>query len=353
MSSKNKFGFGPLDADETPKRRARSPGPMGVAVRDVAENLQEATEAKVEQRRRNAEDAKTYRAAVEEGRVLEHLPLGDVATDDLPRDRIELEEVAQSPEMEELKASIRERGQKEPIEVYLDADGGYQLKKGWRRLTALRQLHRETGHADFASVVARVDTGAADRVAHYIDMVEENVVRQDLTFAEMAHVAMQAADDAGVDEVDPAEMVTRLYSALHKTKRSYIKNFVFLLTTLGDSLKWPKAVSRNLGVDVARALRNVDQAEALKEKLEACQTEEQQGDVLAAFLKDSRAGGARPPQAAEPKQKFEFFVGRTKVTARQGECRIVSERDFATIPKALLEDAVKAFEDALTGPRVR
>ncbi len=62
MSSKNKFGFGPLDTPQTPKPRERNVGPMGAAVRDAAESLQEATEAKVEQRRQNASDAKAYRA---------------------------------------------------------------------------------------------------------------------------------------------------------------------------------------------------------------------------------------------------------------------------------------------------
>ncbi len=220
MSSKNKFGFAPLDADEAAPRRERSPGPMGAAVRDAAENLQEVTEAKVEQRRRNAEDAKSFRTAQDEGRVLVRLPLSDIATDDLPRDRLELDVVAASDEMEELKASIRERGQKEPIEVYLGVDGRYQLKKGWRRLTALSQLYGETGEAQFATVIARVEAGQADRILRYVDMVEENVVREDLTFAEMAQVAIIAAQDDGVEEADPSELVNRLYGALHKTKRS-------------------------------------------------------------------------------------------------------------------------------------
>jgi len=56
MVSKNKFGF-------------------EVAVRETAENLSEATEAKVEQRRQNAADAKEYREALSAGRVLVTLPL--------------------------------------------------------------------------------------------------------------------------------------------------------------------------------------------------------------------------------------------------------------------------------------
>lgn len=354
MSSKNKFGFAPVDAKSEPARRDRTPGPMGAAVRDAAASLQEATEAKVEQRRRNAEDAKAFRDAQGEGRVLLHIPLNAIATDDLPRDRLELEQVAQSDEMEELKASIRERGQREPIEVYADANGGYQLKKGWRRLTALAQLHGETGEARFAQAIARIETGREDRIARYVDMVEENVVREDLTFAEMAQVAITAAADGGIEETDPAELVNRLYGALHKTKRSYIRNFVFLLTVLGDSLRWPKDVARNLGVDVARALKDEAGAEALRQSLKGCQTVGDQTRVLSDFLVVKPEAPEGQGRTVEPKQKFEFFVGGTKVTARNGECRIVSDRDFATVGKARLEEAVRAFEKALNGePRDR
>ena len=165
MAGKNKFGFEPLEPTPAKRARERTPGPMGVAVRDAAENMTVATEAKVEQRRRNAEDAKAYRAAQADGRLLQRLPVGNLATDDLPRDRLELEAVARSDEMEELKASIRARGQKEPIEVYRDATGTFQLKKGWRRLTALRQLLEETGDDQYAEVISRVETGPEDRLA--------------------------------------------------------------------------------------------------------------------------------------------------------------------------------------------
>jgi len=353
MSSKNKFGFEPLETKSVEPRRERSPGPMGAAVRDVAENLQETTDAKVAQRRQNAEDAKAFRRAHDEGRVLVHLSLHDVATDDLPRDRLELDAVAASDEMEELKSSIRERGQKEPVEVYVGPGGRYQLKKGWRRFTALSQLHSETGEDVFATIIARIEPGEGDRISRYVDMVEENVVREDLTFAEMAQVAITAAQDDEIEEVDPAELVNRLYGALHKTKRSYIRNFVFLLTALGDGLKWPKAVARNLGVEVARALNTADQADTLRARLQECATPEDQGGVLVSFVASQKSSGGMVTSSATPKQKFEFFVGETKVTARQGECRIVSERDFATLPKDRLEDAVRAFEAALkNGPRV-
>ncbi|WP_147114354.1 ParB/RepB/Spo0J family partition protein [Tateyamaria sp. syn59] len=354
MSGSNKFGFAPVDTETATPKRTRTPGPMGAAVRDTAETLADTTEAKVEQRRRNAEDARKFRDAQEGGLLLVELPVGNVLTDDLPRDRLVLDEVAVSEEMDELKSSIRARGQKEPIEVYETAPGQYQLKKGWRRLTALRQLLSETGDERFAQVIARVETGDGDRLLRYVDMVEENVVREDLTFAEMAQVAITAAQDSNVPETDPAELVSRLYSALIKTKRSYIRSFVFLLTALGDDLKWPKAVPRNLGVGVARAIKSEQQIVPLRSELSACSSPEDQTRILTEFLASDKKPEEGATAKPEPRQKLEFFIGKTKVTARDGELRIVSGSDFANTSRQTLEEAVKAFEGVLNGtPRIR
>jgi len=345
MTNKNKFGFAPLDV-EAPKKVSRSSGPMGAAIRDAAENLGESTEAKVEQRRQNAKDAKVFRSATADGLLLSRIPLDEIHTDDLPRDRLNLEAVASSDEMEELKSSIRARGQKEPVELYRSEDGRLQVKKGWRRYTALSQLLAETGDEAFATIIARVGWSGETRLARYVDMVEENVVREDLTFAEMAQVAIAAAQDEAIDETDPAKLVGTLYSALHKVKKSYVRSFVYLLTAIGDDLKWPKSVPRNLGVDVARILK-ADQTEVggLKKRLQACATEDAQAEVLKSF--SGGVAATAPAASRPPKQKFEFFVGETKVTARQGECRIVSSVDYASVPKAQLQSAIRAFEDAL------
>jgi ParB family chromosome partitioning protein len=343
MSRKNKFGIEPLIGREEAIRRSRERGPMGVAVREAAQSLGEATEAKLEQRRQNAEDAKEFRAAREAGRVLVSIPLDRVRTDALPRDRMDLDAVAVSDEIEELKASIRARGQKEPIEVWRDGDV-YQLKKGWRRLTALTQLLSETGDQRFAEVVARV-AGTEGRLDRYIDMVEENVVREDLTFAEMAQVAIQAGEDPGV-EGDAEAMVGRLYASLHKMKRSYIRAFVTLLSEVGDVLAVPRAVSRDLGVEVARILKaGQGDLSALRGALAAAVTVDDQAAVLSAFAESGAP--SKPRRKPSPKRKFEFHVGDVKVTARQRECRIVSRVDFTEVPRDRLEQAVRAFTRVL------
>lgn len=348
MTVKNKFGFETLDTKSVTRRQDRNVGPMGAAVREAADSLQETTEAKVEQRRQNVHDAKAYREAAEQGRVLTSITLSEISTNDLPRDRLELDEVAVSEEMDELKSSIRARGQKEPVEVYEGDDGRYQLKKGWRRFTALSQLFAETGEAEFGVIIARIDRGEEDRIARYIDMVEENVVREDLTFAEMAQVVIVASRDDRVDGDDAEALVGRLYASLHKMKRSYIRSFVFLLTHLDGALKWPKDVSRNLGVDVARALKaGSGNEDALRGRLARCPSREDQAVVLADFVLAGK--GVQPAEKAkkDPKEKFEFYVDDMKITARNGECRIVSTDDFTSIAKDQLERAIRVFMDTL------
>ena len=343
--SKNKFGFGPIEEPATPRSRRREVGPMGAAVREAAGSLAESTENLVEQRRQNAADAKAWRQAKGEGRLLVAIPLDAIRTDALPRDRLDLDEVASSEEMEELKTSIRDRGQKEPIEVF-PVEDGYQLKKGWRRLTALRQLRDETGDERFADAVARVVEDGGSRVDLYIDMVEENVIRQDLSFAEMAQVAITAAQEDGLDAAD---LVSRIYASLHKMKRSYIRSFVFLLRELGDVLPFPKAIARNLGADVARRLQAVpEQRDELRSMLASVSSPEEQASVLVRFIEGSTSSPGKKP-AREKSVKYEFHVGRTKVTARKGECRILSETDFSSVDRKQLERAIEAFEAALAG----
>lgn len=346
---RNRFGFGaPPPEAEAPARR-RGTGPMSVAVRETAASLEASAEALAETRRRNAEAARTLAAAEAEGRLLVRLPLETVHADDLPRDRLDLAGTAQSEAMDELRASLLVHGQREPVEVYAGPDGRWQLRAGWRRLTALRQLHAETGEERFATVLARIAAPAQDRTALYVAMVEENAVREDLSFAEMAHVAIAAAADPAVGEGSPEAMVGRLYAALHKMKRSYIRAFVQLLLALGPDLRFPKAVSRNLGVEVARRLREEPETVApLRAALAAVPDAAAQEAVLARY-----AAGQPPAPAPRPArgggETYAFRHGTARVTARRGEIRIRDALDFQDLPRARLEEAVAAFLAALRG----
>lgn len=338
----DRFRMPELEAVETPA--TRRPGPMGVAGREVAENVAAATEAQVDARRRNAADAKEWRDASAEGRVLLRVPIDEIADDDLPRDRLGLADLAQSDEMEELKASIRARGQREPIELYRDAEGRLQLKKGWRRVAALKALRAETGDDRFAEALARIDQGPpaeaeaqAARVGLYVDMVEENAVREDLTFAEMANLVLEAAADPRTGLATHEEAVGRLYGSLARMKRSNIRRFVTLMRLLGDSLPFPKAIGRDLGADVGRRLEETPAlAEALRRSLAGVKSPEKQNAALKAAL-------------AEPvrRRNRRFSRGPLSATVSTHEVRIQTAFPVGTMSDHRLEAAIDAFLDAI------
>ena len=335
-----------LEAVETPARRKL--GPMAAAGREVAENVAAATEAQVEARRRNAADAKEWRAAAAEGRVLMTVPLEEIAADDLPRDRLGLAALETSEEMEELKASIRARGQREPVELYRDAEGRLQLKKGWRRVAALRALHAETGENRFATALARIDDGPgleaearAARIELYVDMVEENAVREDLTFAEMANLALEAVADPRTGLATYEEAVGRLYGSLARMKRSNIRRFVTLMRHLGDALPFPKAIGRDLGADLGRRLeQDPDLADRLRDALAGAATPERQNTELRAALR-----AARPETVAPSERRFARGPLSARVTVH--EMRIRAAFPIGNLGDRRLEAALDAFLAAL------
>ena len=334
---------------------ARRPGPMAVAGRESAESLTRLAEDQAEQRRRNAQEAELFRSARKQGLVLERLPVEAVRADSLPRDRMALEAVAAAPEMEELKASIRSRGQREAIEVWAAGEGVWQLKSGWRRLEALRQLYGETGEARFATVIARVVGGAADRDGLYVGMVEENAIREDVSFAEMAHVAIAMARDPQTVASNPDEAVNRLYGALQKSKRSNIRRFVELLQAVGDLLPAPRAAPKNLGADVARLLTQRPALKAeLRARLARATDAAAQNAALASILESQTSEGAAEGAAARAgvaaagaRRKFEFHHAGMKVTVRSGEILIRCDKDFVGMSRERLEAAISAFRDSL------
>jgi len=139
-------------------------------------------------------------------------------------------------------------------------------------------------------------------------------------------------------------LVNRLYASLNKVKRSHIRSFVHLVMALGDDLRFPKSVSRNLGLDVARRLKESDSdGSALRDRLGQCATPERQMEVLTEFVAGvPEVRGKREP-GGERAAKIVVHVGNLKVTARGGECRILSKVGYSEVDRERLERAVRAF----------
>ena len=350
----------PVEAKETPQRR----GPMASAISENAEALQARKSAAEAIRDENDALAHEYVARREAGGVVEQIALDDVHTFMLVRDRMPGEDL----ELESLTVSIRELGLSNPIRVMQRPDGaGVELVQGYRRLSAYRSLLEETGDEKWARIPALVLTGANDISSLYRRMVDENVIRKDLSFAEMARAAQNYAADPATDANDLTRAVAALFQSAPYSKRSYIRSFAYLLDQIGEYLAYPTEIPRALGLTVARALKDHPEIKArIRDDLHDW---EMRGvldelDVLRKHVGHEAiepgaeadipltAPTAPKKVAADPsKTKTTFDIrtsaGRVKCTAAIGRLEIKVDRDFSTIDRARLERAIASLVDGL------
>ena len=203
-------------------------------------------------------------AARAEGRLVQSLPLEAIEADHLIRDRV----AGDPEERSALKDSLRARGQQQPIDVVdlgpnETGQGRYGLISGWRRLSALRELHTETGEARFGHVQAllRRPDGASDA---YLAMVEENEIRANLSHYERARIAALAAEQGVL--ASPQEALRHLFANASRAKRSKIGSFMVLHRELGSVLAFPAAIPERLGLALAQAIDGVVEDEDVIER---------------------------------------------------------------------------------------
>lgn len=221
------------------------------------------------------------RDARAEGRLVQRLPLASVAGDHLTRDRL----AADAEDLDALVASIREHGQRNPIEVMELPDGRFGLISGWRRLTALEQLAAEPGGEKFATVLAllRTPENASDA---YVSMVEENEIRVGLSYYERARVVALVVEQG----VFPTEKIAlaRLFAAASRAKRSKIGSFLRVFHALDDVLRFPTHLGERQGLALAKALEWDAGASVLRSRLKAAgpaRSPEEELDILQKALK--------------------------------------------------------------------
>ncbi len=178
-----------------------------------------------------------------EGRLIQTLPLSQIALDHLHRDRMVLDE----DEMSALRASLEARGQQTPVEVVPLGPERYGLISGLRRVQALKDLGR-----DDVLALIRPPQSASDA---YVAMVEENEIRANLSFYERARIAAQAAEAGVYPSADVA--VQSLFVHASASKRSKILSFVTLHAALGSVLQFPTEIPEKLGLALVKAIDTV------------------------------------------------------------------------------------------------
>jgi len=333
-------------------------GPMAAAITENADSLRERQRLEAEIRAENDQLAHEHVRLQSLGLIVDRIPLDQIKMSKITRDRA----VAEDNELSELVESIRSVGLSNPILVERGEDGVLELVQGYRRIAAFKVLLADTGNrGDYGSIPARVVNAGDDLETLHRRMVDENLVRKDISFAEMAQLAINYAADPGIDMSDPDKAVAVLFKSTGYSKRSYIRAFIKLLEGLGPSLKFSHDIPRALGLKVVRVLEEMDGSKAAiirdLEDLGADRTSEREIGVLRRYvdaLEDENApamtagsGAGRAEKDTRSKAKVTFQISRpegtAKCTAGSGRLEIRLRRDFSTIDRRRLEDAVAAM----------
>lgn len=325
-------------------------GPMATAIGENAESLRERQQAEVAIRAENDVLAHEFVRLKKLGLVTDMVPIDAVVATKLVRDRAP----GADAELEELKASILAVGLSNPIRVEQMPDGRYELVQGWRRLSAYRALYAETGDEAFARIPAGLMAKGESLDGLYRRMVDENMVRKDISFAEMAQLARSYASDAATECRDLDEAVNRLFATANPQKRSYIRRFAFLLATVGESLRHAEAVPRALGLSVANRLEGEPgSAGRLVAALKKAEGVEATLDALRCFadapveVAADRPARGRPAKRGKTTLRLPLNGEEVRCTAVPGKVELRAERDFSTVDQARLEAAIEAFFAAL------
>lgn len=331
-------------------------GPMATAIVETAESHRARATLEADIRAENDALAQEHVRLKRAGLIVDLIALDAIDTRKLIRDRTP----AADPELAELTSSIRDIGLSNPIRVEPGQGGRYELIQGWRRLNAYRQLLEETGDTDRWG---RIPAGIAARgdalESLYRRMVDENLVRKDLSFAEMAQLALHYAMDPETAETDPEKAVAALFKSAGYQKRSYIRAFIPLVERLEGVLLFPHEIPRALGLALARRLEDEPGiTAAIRAEFEGWDTRSVADElaVLRRFAgpEDGAGQGARAapappagPQAAKARTTFQFArpEGKAKCIAANGRLEIRLSRDFTSVDRRRLEAAIVRMLD--------
>jgi ParB family chromosome partitioning protein len=320
-------------------------GPMASAISETGDANSERVKAEAKIRTENDNLAHEHVRLKKLGLITDLLSTDEIKITKLIRDR------ANGPdtELQELKASILAVGLSNPIRVE-QTDDGYELIQGFRRLAAFREIAAETKDARYNRIPASLVPRGELIEDLYRKMVDENLVRKDISFGEMAQLALSYAMDAGVDVSDA---VGELYASARKQKRTYIRQFARVLSRTEGNIKHVEAIPRALGLDLYKQLdHDGERAGELVAMLRANmgETVEDEQRVFRDFLASGRVEVvSKMPRRSTAKTSLRIArpEGEAKVTAVDGRIELRLNRDFSGLSKAQLQRGVEAFLDTL------
>ncbi|KAB7610089.1 replication protein [Amylibacter sp. SFDW26] len=336
LETKSMFGL-------KPKRR----GPMASAITENADSLKERQAAEQQIRAENDHLAHEYVQRKADGLVIDLIALDDILTEKLARDRADVED----EDLSELIGSIQEIGLSNPIRVQKRDDGRFELVQGFRRLSAYKALSADSDV--YATIPATVIFTEEDLETLYRKMVDENLVRKDISFAEMASLAIKYANDGATDCNDADKAVAILFKSAGYQKRSYIRSFIGLMERVGGMIKFPAEISRALGLELRKRIDADASVVTLLENDLLAAGPDRLAEEEQAILR--RAAGlevdkkpfpvGKTGQKSPRKAKTVFNIARpegtVKCTATAGKLELRLAKDFSTVDRVRLEQAIR------------
>ncbi|WP_299032041.1 ParB/RepB/Spo0J family partition protein [uncultured Sulfitobacter sp.] len=248
-------------------------------------------------------------------------------------------------ELKELMVSIQSVGLSNPIRVE-QTDSGYELIQGFRRLAAFRALEVETGDPRYKRIPAALVLRGEPLANLYRKMVDENLVRKDLSFGEMAKLAQSYAVEA---QIDVHEAVNVLYASALKQKRTYIRQFARVLEVVGDQVRFPEAIPRSLGLELYRVMEaDAAAGEMIIRRLAKAETRDPDDElrILRHCVAEPRKlTGTKPSikSVSKTSLKLRRDDGDAKVTAENGRLELRMNKDFSALNKEKLQASIEAF----------
>ena len=318
-------------------------GPMASAIAETAEATRERAEAEAAIRAENDALAHEHVRLKKLGLITDLIQTSEVKTTKLTRDR----SVNVDTDLAELKESIKAVGLSNPIRVEKTVEG-YELVQGFRRLSAFRQLAEETGDPRYTRIPAAMVPRGEPLVGLYRKMVDENLIRKDLSFGEMAQLALSYAKD---ENIPVGEAVSTLYASALKQKRTYIRQFARVLEALEGAMRHPEAMPRALGLDIYKLIDGqIERAAEIAASLRAMPDRDAEAEitVLRSALAPPKPASARVSKSvSKTSLRMGCPEGEARVTACDGKVELRLDRDFSAVPRERLQQGIEALLAAL------
>ena len=344
-------------AEKVSNSETKRRGPMAAAITENADSVRDRTVVEAQIRAENDKLAHEHVRLKRLGLITDLIPLDQIETFKLTRDRGPNEDF----ELKELVKSIQDIGLSNPIRVEPRADGKFELVQGFRRLAAYKALLAETADADmYGSIPAAIFAKGETLETLYRRMVDENLIRKDISFAEMAKLAISYAADPETEVQDADKAVATLFQSASYQKRSYIRTFIKVVDPLWKTLRFSEDIPRALGVALAQQIEEVPgTVRAIQAELKDWDNRSVADEiaVLRRFVSDQpdpKPGRASKPKSPPPgavKAKTSFQMrrpqGQVKCVAGAGRFEIRLDKDFSAVDRRKLEMAVQAFLDKL------